>query len=223
MDTSGGKLDELQRRILESLAAVRPPFILSGGGALAGVHLAHRKTRDLDLFWREQDELGEIPGLIEARLRDEGLSVSPLQRSPLFVQLRVADASSVVVVDLIAEPAASLEPPWSCRIGHSEILVDAPHAILAEKLCALLERCEIRDLVDIEALVRSGQDLPSAVAAAPRRDSSFSPLTLAWVLRDWDVTQIAKAAGLSDAHGESLEAFRQLLIDQLIAPSPPIV
>jgi len=58
VDTSGGKLDELQKRVLESLAAVRPPFILGGGGALAGVHLAHRKTRDLDLFWREQAQLG---------------------------------------------------------------------------------------------------------------------------------------------------------------------
>jgi hypothetical protein len=128
-----------------------------------------------------------------------------------------------VVVDLIAEPAPSLEPPWRCRIGHSEILVDAPHAILSEKLCALLERSEIRDLVDIEALIRSGQDLPSAIASAPRRDSSFSPLTLAWVLREWDVRQIANAAGLSGADGEKLESFRQSLIEQLIAPNPPAV
>jgi len=46
VDTSGGKLDELQKRVLGSLAAVRPPFILGGGGALAAVHLAHRETRD---------------------------------------------------------------------------------------------------------------------------------------------------------------------------------
>jgi predicted nucleotidyltransferase component of viral defense system len=223
VDTSGGKLDELQKRVLESLAAVRPPFILGGGGALAGVHLAHRKTRDLDLFWREQAQLGEIPAQIEARLREEGLTVASLQRSPLFVQLRVADTSSAVVVDLIAEPAASLEPPWRCRIGNAEILVDAPHAILAEKLCALLERSELRDLVDIEALVRSGQDLRSAIALAPRRDSGFSPLTLAWILRDWDVRRIAHAGGLPEADGEKLEAFRQSLIDQLIAPEPPDV
>jgi len=220
VDTSGGKLDELQKRVLESLAAVRPPFILGGGGALAGVHLAHRQTRDLDLFWREQAQLGEIPAMIEARLREEGLTVAPLQRSPLFVQFRVADTSSAVVVDLIAEPAASLEPPWRCRIGNSEILVDSPHAILAEKLCALLERSELRDLVDIEALVRSGQDLHSAIAAAPRRDSGFSPLTLAWILRDWDVGRIAHSAGLRESDGEKLESFRQSLIDQLIAPEP---
>jgi hypothetical protein len=223
VDTSGGNLDALQKRVLESLAAVRPPFVLGGGGALAGVHLAHRKTRDLDLFWREQLALGEIPALIETRLRQEGLTVAVLRRSPSFVQLRAVDPSSSVVVDLIAEPAPSLEPPWRCRIGHSEILVDAPSAILAEKLCALIERSEIRDLVDIEALVRSGQNLASAIAAAPRRDSSFSPLTLAWILREWDARRIANAAGLSDADGEKLEMFRQSLIDQLTAPDRPVV
>lgn len=218
MDTSGGKLDPLQVRVLEALASVQPPFILGGGGALAGIHLSHRKTRDLDLFWRDQSELGEIPRRIEARLIEEGLAVSPLQRSPLFVQLRVADSSAVVVVDLIAEPAPSLEPPWRVRVGQSEILVEAPHAILIEKLCALLERSELRDLVDIEALVRSGQDLPSAIAAAPRRDAGFSPLTLAWLLRDWNMRHLARAAGLSDAEGEGLDGFRRSLIDQLIAP-----
>lgn len=220
MDTSGGKLDDLQKRVLDSLAAIRPPFILGGGGALAGVYLAHRQTRDLDLFWRDQTQLGDIPGLIEARLTTDGFTVTPLQRSPLFVQLRVADASSVVVVDLIAEPTPSLEPPCLCRIGQSDILVDAPHAILTEKLCALLGRSELRDLIDVEALVRSGEDLSSAVADAPRRDSGFSPLTLAWVLRDWNVRKVARAAGLSDADTESLERFRQSLVDHLITLDP---
>ena len=55
MDTSGGKLDALQLRVLETLAAVEPRFVLGGGAALAGVYLGHRETRDLDLFWRERD------------------------------------------------------------------------------------------------------------------------------------------------------------------------
>jgi hypothetical protein len=36
-----------------------------------------------------------------------------LQTSPAFVQLRVSDETSVVVVDLIAEAADSIEPPGS--------------------------------------------------------------------------------------------------------------
>jgi hypothetical protein len=220
VDTSGGKLDALQKRVLDSLAAVRPPFILGGGAALAAVHLAHRETRDLDLFWRDLTQFGDIPRLIEAQLTNDGLTVSPLQRSPLFVELRVADASSVVVVDLIAEPTAGLEPPQLRRIGRSDILVDTAHAILTEKLCALLGRSELRDLIDVEALVRSGQDLSSAIADAPRRDSGFSPLTLAWVLRDWDVRSIALSTGLPEGHAEVLEQFRQSLIDRLIKPEP---
>jgi len=52
VDTSGGKLDALQKRVLESLATIQPPFILGDGAALAGVYLAHRQTRDLDLSAR---------------------------------------------------------------------------------------------------------------------------------------------------------------------------
>lgn len=99
-------------------------------------------------------------------------------------------------------------------------LVDTAHAILTEKLCALLGRSELRDLVDVEALVRSGEDLRAAIADAPRRDSGFSPLTLAWVLRDWDVRNLALAAGLSGTAAETLESFRQSLIERLITPEP---
>lgn len=134
----------------------------------------------------------------------------------------MADASSVVVVDLIAEPTSSLHPPSLCRIGRSDILIETAHAILTEKLCALLGRSELRDLVDVEALVRSGEDLSSAIADAPRRDSGFSPLTLAWVLREWDVRNIALLAGLPAADTEVLEHFRQSLIDRLITPEPTV-
>jgi hypothetical protein len=40
------------------LAGITPPWTLTGGGALAGVHLGHRETRDLDLFRRNRGELG---------------------------------------------------------------------------------------------------------------------------------------------------------------------
>ena len=57
---SGDKLTPLQRRILRVLAGLTPPWTLTGGGALAGIHLGHRETRDLDLFWRNRGELGTL-------------------------------------------------------------------------------------------------------------------------------------------------------------------
>ena len=216
MVTSTGRLNVLQLRVLEALAGVEPRFVLSGGAALAGVHLGHRTTRDLDLFWRLHDDLGDLPRAVEQRLVSNGLSVATIQTTPSFVQLKVADQDLTVIVDLISEPMDAIDTPETHPIGQSEILVDSPRSILAEKLCALLERSELRDLIDVDALIRSGESLELAIADAPRRDSGFSPLTLAWVLRGFDVHGLAKAAGIEATQAARLDAFRQELIDRLI-------
>jgi len=213
---SGGRLNALQKRVLETLSTLEPRFVLSGGGALAGVHLAHRTTRDLDLFWREREQLGDLPDRVERSLAAAGFDVTAVQRAPSFAQLRVADGEEVVVVDLIAEPAGSIEAPEKHSIGAAEILVDSSAAILAEKLCALLERAEIRDLIDIEALLQRGERLDLAIANAPRRDSAFSSLTLAWVLRDLNVKGLAMAAGVVEDDAKRLDEFRATLMEALI-------
>jgi Nucleotidyl transferase AbiEii toxin, Type IV TA system len=205
-------------RILEALAGVEPRFVLSGGAALAGVHLGHRTTRDLDLFWRLRENLGDLPRVVEQRLLRNGLSVATLQTTPSFVRLRITDQNVAVVVDLISEPMDAVDTAETHSIGRSEILVDSARSILAEKLCALLERSELRDLIDVDALIRSGESLELAIADAPRRDSGFSPLTLAWVLRDLDVHGLAKAAGVDETEATPLDAFRKTLIDRLINP-----
>ncbi len=112
----------------------------------------------------------------------------------------------------------AIDAAQSHRVGGEEILVDSPRSILAEKLCALLERSELRDLVDVEALMRSGESLDLAIADAPQRDSGFSRLTLAWLLRDFDVKRLAKTAGVENAGLAGLDAFRQELIDRLVDP-----
>ncbi len=99
-----------------------------------------------------------------------------------------------------------------------ELLVDSPRAILAEKLCALLERSELRDLIDVDALIRSGESLDVALADAPRRDGGFSPLALAWVLRDFDVKKLALAADIDGPTASGLDTFRQSLVERLIEP-----
>ena len=148
------------------------------------------------------------------------MSVTPIQTTPSFVRLRVGDDHSVVVVHLISEPPDAIEAAETHRLGRADILVDSPRSILAEKLWALVERSELRDLSDVDALIRSGESLEIAIADAPRRDSGFSPLTLAWLLEDFDVIERAKAAGLDDNQAIDLEAFRQNLIDRLIDQRP---
>lgn len=51
--SSKSKLTRLQRELLEAFFARERRFFLTGGAALAGFHLHHRVTHDLDLFTKD--------------------------------------------------------------------------------------------------------------------------------------------------------------------------
>ena len=218
---SGDRLSSLQWRVLRILAGLQPPYTLTAGAALAGVHLGHRVTRDLDLFWRGLRDLGSIPRQVESALVAEGLSAEPVQTSPPFCRLRVSEGKETCFVDLVAEPVPALEAPAQLRVQGVSIAVDTAHEILVNKLCALLSRSELRDLVDVRALLDSGEDLRRALADAPRKDSGFSPLTLAWVLKGLDPRVMAGALGWAAAEAEKLERFRLELIEKILSVATP--
>ena len=219
--TPEDKLTSLQRRILRVLAGLSPPWTLTGGGALAGIYLRHRTTRDLDLFWRSRADLGHSAAEAEGRLRADGLNVAVLRTTPLFSELRVSDGADVCIVDLVAEPFPPIEQPQTAALEGTEIAVDSMHEILASKLTALLGRTELRDLIDVQALLGAGTDLIAALQDAPKKDAGFSAMTLAWVLHTFEMGPLARALGWSDQQIADLDAFRRQLIDRLTAIARP--
>lgn len=161
-----GSLSDAQVRVLRALAGLYPRWTLSGGGALAGFHLGHRRTKDVDLFFHGLSALGRLPEDAAAALRADGMTVDILQRAPAFCRLRADHAGSVVVIDLVAEPVPTVFPPESRTVDSVGILVDSRAELLVNKLGALYSRSEIRDLVDVKALVDAGEDLEAALALA---------------------------------------------------------
>lgn len=218
---SGSKLSCLQRRALRVLARLDPPWTLTGGGALVGFHLGHRETRDLDLFWRNRGELGDLVADALGALRSDGLGAQALRIAPAFAELRVTDGTDACIVDLVAEPFAPVEAPVRAEIEGTPIAVDSRRELLASKLATLLERSEVRDLADVKALLEAGGDLEAGLRDAPLKDAGFSSLTLAWVLKSYDPRPAAKALGLSDSRVEELVSFRQWLIDRLTSLAAP--
>lgn len=218
---NSGKLTDLQVLVLQHLAGIEPPWTLVGGAALAGVHLAHRQTRDLDLFWRGMQALEELTKIAIGRIEAARLQVKTLQSGPTFARLRVADEREVVIVELVCEPSAALVADETVTVGDQVIRVASRHDILVDKLCALLGRSELRDLIDVQALIEAGADLGRAIHDAPRKDAGFSPLTLAWVLESLDPESLAAAADLDDDETEGLVRFRDELITILVNSARP--
>lgn len=208
-----GSLSPLQVSVLQALANLVPRWTLTGGGALAGFHLAHRRTKDVDLFFHGIDTLMRLPEDAASMLRAAGMSVDFLQRTPSFCRMRAEQDGDVVLVDLVAEPVPNVFPAEPQVLDSTEILVDCRSEILVNKLGALYSRCEIRDLVDVKALIDAGEDLDAALELVSKKDGGFSPLDLAWVLRTLNVAVLAKADGYDAA---ALTAFRDHLVDRLL-------
>ncbi len=219
-DVPSDKLSALQWRILRVLAPLDPAWTLSGGGALVGFYLKHRETKDLDLFWHGTSELGDLPREARDLLRSDGLEVSDLRTARSFHQFRVSLGTETCIVDLVADPSEVLENPRIFDIG-APIQVDTPHEILVNKLCALLGRAELRDLIDLRDLLAHGGNLERALRDAPRKDGGFSPLTLAWVLKETGPMPAARALGWTEAQTRGLSDFHTLLIEKLIAAGTP--
>jgi hypothetical protein len=115
----------------------------------------------------------------------------------------------------------SQKQPSPSRWANATILVETPHQLLVNKLCALLSRSELRDLVDVRVLIESGLDLTRALADCPGQDAGFSPLTFAWSARALPIRRIAAAQGWSDTEIDALEQFRDDLIGRVLAESQP--
>jgi hypothetical protein len=181
-------LDPLQLRVLDELAGMQPAWTLFGAGALIGFYLGHRTTRDLDLAFRPYRVLGEIPREVEARLATAGLGVERVQTGSSFVRMVVRDGAATIELDLVADPTTPIEPPSEVRPG---VFVDTARELLAQKLCALLSRTELRDLEDVGALLDAGGDLGRGLVDAAAKDGGFSPPTLAWLLQAFPVQRAA--------------------------------
>lgn len=205
------RLTALQARVLELVADAGASWTLTDGGALVGVYFGHRTTRDLDLFLHGRAKLGDEERICRERLERAGLEVHVLQRAPAFLRVQVRDGAEDVLVDIVAEPVPIAEAPREVRFGASVLRVDTMREILANKLGALIQRSELRDLVDIEVLLEHGGDLGQGLRDASRKDGGFSPLTLGWSLANFDVRTQAALSELGEARCVQLEAFRDAL------------
>lgn len=174
----GKKLSDLQKDFLREFFRRENRFYLTGGAALVGFYLGHRETFDLDLFTLE-NEIENGFAIVRDAARVLGASVEAIQTAPDFRRLLVKRGDEAVVVDLVREYIYQLKAEKREING---IRVDSPEEILANKLCALLSRSEIRDLVDVRELEKAGFNLENALSVAQQKDTGLTAAQLAWVL-----------------------------------------
>lgn len=87
------------------------------------------------------------------------------------------------------------------------IRLSAVEEIVANKICALLGRWEVRDLIDLLALEREGFRVENHLDDAAKKDGGVTAATLAWVLSSLQIPE-----KLPEGFDQpTLEAFRSEL------------
>jgi Nucleotidyl transferase AbiEii toxin, Type IV TA system len=215
MGAPKSRLTRLQTRILEAFFRRESRFYLSGGGALAGYHLGHRETHDLDLFTLVPT-LEEGVRALRETATELGLSWEEVVTAPEFRRVLLSGADESVIVDLVVERTEQVRAD---KLRYGLVSVDPPEEIFANKLCTLLGRSEIRDLVDLRALESLGLSLAEGLAAGQRKDGGLTPAQLAWVLSEITIGEEAPLPG--EVTPPELREYLRNLIDRLARLAHP--
>jgi predicted nucleotidyltransferase component of viral defense system len=205
-------LTALQRDLLGAFFSREQRFFLTGGAALAGFYFGHRETEDLDLFGPPGLDLSAAARSLEAAAVECGASVRPLETHPDFRRVLATRGDEPCIVDLVLDRAPVLE---SNKMTFGSVRVDTLREIAANKVCTLVGRAEIKDLVDLERILAAGLDLERALQDAATKDASVNPATLAWLLDQITIgPQAALPGGVDPVR---LAQFRQDLVRRLRA------
>lgn len=206
------RLTALQRDLLASFFARDQRTFLTGGAALAGFHLGHRTTDDLDLFTFPEADLDDIGRAFAAAALACGAQVRSMQSYPDFRRLMAERGDERCKIDLVVDRAPPIERE---KVLADHVRLDSMREIAANKICAIVSRAELRDLVDLRALLDAGVDLERACDDALVKDGGADPATLAWLL---DTLVISSDARLpADTPPQELLAFRDTLVPRLRA------
>ena len=84
---------------------------------------------------------------------------------------------------------------------------------MANKLCTLLSRGELRDLVDVRALEAAGVSVEDHLSLAMQKDGGLTAGQLAWVLSQIEIGDDATPPG--DVTVEELRRYLADLIERL--------
>jgi hypothetical protein len=190
----------MQDQILRSIRMLETGFYLTGGTAASRGYLNHRFSDDLDLFVNDDKRFGLwTERLIHDLARHEAWDLKVLSKEERFARLEVAAGNVVMKIELVNDVPAHVGEV----IEHNTLgRLDTAENILANKITAVIDRDEPKDLADIWGFCcRRGLHLSAAIESAQSKAAGVFPADLARVLcsatrTDWELVRWIQAPPL---------------------------
>jgi len=133
---------------------------------------------------------------------------------PGFRRYQVEDGEESTLVDIVHESVPQIVPLEEKPLRDG-VRVDSIEDLVANKLCAVLGRSDVKDLVDLYFLSEFGLDVLDHLQAAYGKDGGMEPATLAFVLQQMP-TDPRGLLLLRQVDTGTLAAFRDGLVARLL-------
>jgi Nucleotidyl transferase AbiEii toxin, Type IV TA system len=183
----------LQDSVLRLIRQTDTGFYLTGGTAASRGYLNHRFSDDLDLFVNDDPLFGLwTERLIQALIQARSWNVSVGLREERFVRLTLTQKDISLKIEMINDVPAHVgtiqEHPVLGRL-------DSAENILANKITALIDREEPKDLADIWGFgCQMNLSLTEAITGAQSKAAGVFPADLARLLcsatrADWETVR----------------------------------
>ena len=182
-------LPPAQRRLWDELRATPSGFVLYGGTAIA-LRLAHRQSEDFDFFSNEAFAPSELRRSIPYL---KGAENEHLAANTLWCRVGSDEVVRIsffgdLEMNRVGEPELAANGVWVAS------LLD----LAATKARVMLDRASLKDYLDMDALLRSGLELPAVLAAAKaiygERFTPYLSIRALTCFIEGDVTELAPEA-----------------------------
>jgi len=184
-----------QDRVMKAINQADTDFYLTGGTASSRGYLQHRFSEDLDYFVNDDNQFGLWVERIIQTLNKEW-QCDVLMKEERFARLNLIQKDFFLKIEMVNDVPA--------RVGDIQrhpILgkLDSAENILANKVTALLDREEPKDLADIWGFCcQKNLSIQAAITDAQSKAAGIFPADLARVLcsvqkEDWEAVRWIKA------------------------------
>jgi hypothetical protein len=172
------RLYPFQDAVLREMAALDTGFYLTGGTAASRGYLGHRFSDDLDFFVNDAPLFSLWSDRVTATLAGHReWTTRVLLRESRFVRLEVGAVDVVLKLEFVNDVPSRIG-----AVSHHPTLgrLDSAENILANKLTALADRNEPKDVADIWGFCcRRGMPLGPALTSASSKAAGLFPPDLA--------------------------------------------
>jgi len=187
------QLYPLQDEVLRLLTSLGTGLYLTGGTAASRGYLSHRFSDDLDLFANDSEDFPLwADRLVQGLAGDPAWNLKVAQREKRFVRLFVERQKVPLKIEIVNDVPAHI---GEVRLHPVLGRLDSPENILANKISALVDREEPKDLADIWGFCsRMELSLSVALENSHSKAAGIFPLDVARLLctattQDWELVR----------------------------------